>query len=138
MTDKIISTISNDMRLNVCAITGQTPEADRQVLVNEFQDGKYDVIVGTIGAMGTGLTLTEATVEIFLDEPWNRALKEQAEDRAHRIGQNSNVTIHTIMCRNSIDERIHDLVYEKGAMSDAIVDGKINKSKMEVIEYLLS
>lgn len=138
MTDKIISTISNDLRLNVCAITGQTPEADRQILVNEFQNGKYDVIVGTIGAMGTGLTLTEATVEIFLDEPWNRALKEQAEDRAHRIGQNNNVTIHTIMCRNSIDERIHNLVYEKGALSDAIVDGKINHNKMELLEYLLS
>lgn len=139
MTDVIADRLLAKYPGGVTAITGQTQDSNRQAAVNRIQkDDNCKVIIGTIGAMGTGLTLTAATVEIFLDEPWNRANKEQAEDRAHRIGQNNNVTIHTIMCRNTIDERIHDLVYEKGAMSDAIVDGKINKSKMEVLEYLLS
>lgn len=136
MTDVIYERLH---KYGVTAITGQTSDFNRQSAVNRFQeDNTCKIIIGTIGAMGTGLTLTEATVEIFLDEPWNRALKEQAEDRAHRIGQNNNVTIHTIMCRNTIDERIHNLVYEKGELSDAIVDGKLNRSKMEMLEYLLS
>ena len=138
MTDEIMRILLYDMKLNVCRITGQTPEADRQVLVDEFQNGKFDVIVGTIGAMGTGITLHAGTVEIFLDEPWNRANKEQAEDRCHRIGQKHNVTVHTIICRNSIDERIHELVYAKGAMADAIVDNVIQGNKREILEYLLS
>lgn len=120
-------------------ITGDTPDNSRQAFVNYFQnEPNCKVIVGTIGAMGTGLTLHAGTVEIFLDEPWNRANKEQAEDRCHRIGQKQNVTIHTIMCKNTIDERIHSIVYEKGALSDAVVDGKVNMNKMELLEYLLS
>ena len=119
-------------------ITGSTADNERQAMVDKFQnDDKCKVIIGTIGAMGTGLTLTAGTVEIFLDEPWNRALKDQAVDRCHRIGQKTNVTIYTIMCKDTIDERIHNLVEKKGAMSDCIVDGKIAGNKAELLQYLL-
>ena len=120
-------------------ITGQTPDVSRQAYVNYFQnEPNCKVIVGTTGAMGTGLTLTAGTVEIFLDEPWSKALKDQAEDRCHRIGQNSNVTIYTLLTKDTIDERIHELVERKGALSDAIVDGKITGNKAELLEFLLS
>lgn len=121
------------------SITGDTPDTSRQAFVNYFQnEPNCKVIVGTIGAMGTGLTLTAGTVEIFLDEPWNKALKNQAEDRCHRIGTTENVTIYTLLCKDTIDERIHELVEKKGLLSDAIVDGKVIGNKKEVLEYLLS
>lgn len=102
-------------------------------------DDKCKVICGTIGAMGTGLTLTEATTVIFLDEPWNRAIKDQAEDRAHRIGTTSSLNVITIMCKDSIDEKIHNIVYRKGKMSDIIVDKEEDLFKNpSVINYLLS
>ena len=41
------------------------------------------------------------------------------------------------MCKDTIDERIWNIVNEKGELSDAIVDGKINKNKMELLEYLI-
>lgn len=120
-------------------ITGDTNDVERQVNVNTFQnneDCKY--IIGTIGAMGTGLTLTAATTVIFLDEPWNRALFDQAVDRAHRIGTRSAITIYSIICKDTIDMRIHELVCKKGALSDAIIDGEVTNNKTEVINYLLS
>lgn len=121
------------------AITGETNDAMRMFNVNEFQNNpKCNYIVGTIGAMGTGLTLTAGTVEIFLDEPWNRALLDQAVDRCHRVGTKENITIYTLMCKNTIDERIHSIVETKGAMSDVIVDGKITKDKQELIKFLLN
>lgn len=121
------------------AITGELNAEARETAKNEFQNNpKCKVIVGTTGAMGTGLTLTAGTVEIFLDEPWNRANKEQAEDRCHRVGTKENVTIYTIMAKNTIDERIHELVYKKGAMADMLVDGKITANKEEIIDFLLS
>ena len=123
----------------VTAITGQTHDTNRQHAINRFQEDKNCMImVGTIGALGTGVTLTAGTVEIFLDEPWNKALKDQAEDRCHRIGQNNNVTIYTLLTKDTIDERIHELVERKGALSDAIVDGKITQNKAELLEFLLS
>lgn len=120
-------------------ITGETPDNVRQKYVDAFQNNPdCQIIIGTIGAMGTGLTLTAGTVEIFIDEPWSKALKNQAEDRCHRIGQNNNVTVYTLLTKNTIDERIHELVERKGALSDAIIDGKVTGDKRELLEFLLS
>ena len=120
-------------------ITGDTKDEQRQLIVDIFQTSEYqDFIIGTIGAIGTGLTLSAGTVEIFLDEPWNMALKNQAIDRCHRIGTKNNVTIYTIMCKNTIDEKIHDLVEQKGAISDYIVDGKLNISNADLVHFLLN
>lgn len=137
---QIVAEICNRIHGNYTyvTITGDTKDTDRQKNVDAFQDGRAEVIIGTTGAMGTGLTLTAGTVEIFLDEPWSMALREQAVDRCHRIGQHNNITIYTLMCKGTIDEKIHKLVYEKGEMSDKIVDGNINlMSKREVLDYLL-
>lgn len=120
-------------------ITGDTPDSDRQGNVNKFQtDDTCKFIIGTTSAMGTGLTLTAGTVEIFLDEPWNMALKEQAVDRCHRIGQKNNLTVYTLMCKDTIDERINELVEKKGEMSNILIDGKIEGSKTDLINFLLS
>ena len=112
-------------KYNPVVITGETKDSDRQSLVNKFQnDDSVKVIIGTIGAMGTGLTLTAATEVIFLDEPWTNATKEQACDRAHRIGTKYSVTIHTIMSYNTYDMDVHDIVMGKKDLSDQIVEKK--------------
>lgn len=121
---------------NPAYITGATKADERMKEVERFQnDSKCKVIIGTIGAMGTGLTLTAAQNVIFLDSPWNMALKAQAEDRAHRIGTKGTVFIITLCCRDTIDERIEELVEKKGQIADALVDGKIS---VDDINYLLS
>jgi SNF2 family DNA or RNA helicase len=124
-------------RFNPAIITGETK--DRVAEQDKFMnDNRCKCIIGTIGAMGTGLTLTVASTVIFLDSPWNRANKEQAEDRAHRIGAKSSVNIITLVCKDTIDERIEELIYKKGAMADALVDGKVDINKSEVIDFLLN
>lgn len=121
---------------NPAYITGATKADERMKEVDRFQnDDKCRVIIGTIGAMGTGLTLTAAQNVIFLDSPWNMALKAQAEDRAHRIGTKGTVNIITLVCKNTIDERIEELVEKKGQIADALVDGKIS---VDDINFLLS
>ena len=125
-------------KYNPAIITGETK--DRVEQQDKFMnDDSCKIIVGTIGAMGTGLTLTAATNVIFLDEPWNMAIKSQAEDRAHRIGTKSNVNIITLMCKDTIDERIHELVQKKGALADLLVDGKMNtQNKSDLVNFLLN
>ena len=123
-------------KYNPAYITGDVKQEERMNEVDRFQnDERCKVIVGTIGAMGTGLTLTSAQNVIFLDEPWTKALKNQAEDRAHRIGTKGTVSIITLMCKDTIDDRIHDLIEKKGKMSDALIDGKLS---LEDINFLLS
>lgn len=136
ITDEIIKRLE---KYHPAIITGQTADADRQNQVHKFQtNSDCQVIIGTTGAMGTGITLTAGTVEIFMDEPWNKALKDQAEDRCHRVGTIENITIYTLLCKNTIDERIHELVEKKGLMADAIIDGKIAVNKSDLLNYLLS
>ena len=135
MTDVIYRRLN---KYHPAIITGQTDDTMRQVMVNDFQNNEdVKVIIGTIGAMGTGLTLTAGTVEIFMDEPWNRANKEQAEDRCHRVGTKENVTIYTLICKGMIDERINELVEKKGQMADALVDGVHSADKSALIDFLI-
>lgn len=135
MTDVICDRL---VKYSPAVITGGISDNMRQIMVDEFQNNdNCKVIIGTIGAMGTGLTLTAGTVEIFMDEPWNRANKEQAEDRCHRVGTKENVTIYTLICKGTIDERINELVEKKGQMADALVDGKIAIDKSELLDFLI-
>lgn len=114
-------------------ITGETKDADRMSEVERFQnDDNCKVIIGTIGALGTGLNLTAANNVIFFDIPWTRGILDQATDRCHRIGQKKTIFVRELITKNTIDERIHDIVVEKGEISDFIVD------KKAVVKYLLS
>lgn len=136
ITDEIKNRLSS---YNPLSITGETEDAERQKIVDKFQtDAEYKIIIGTVGALGTGVTLTAGTEVILLDEPWNKAVEEQAIDRCYRIGQKNNITIHTIICKDTIDERIHELVQKKGKMSDVLVDNEYGKIDKATIEYLLS
>lgn len=137
ITDEVVARLKK--KYHCILITGETKDSDRQNLVDSFQtNDEVKVAIGTIGAMGTGITLTAGSVMIFLDEPWNTALKDQAIDRCHRIGTKENLTIYTIMAHGTIDERIHELVEKKGIMSDALVDGKIKGSVTDMLNFLLS
>ena len=135
MTDLIVPALK---QFSPAVVTGQV--SDRQGEVDRFQtEPQCKVIIGTIGAMGTGLTLTAASTVIFLDKPWNRALTDQAEDRAHRIGTSGTVNIVTLVCRNTIDEKIEEIIREKGDMADALVDGDWKKLKAsDVLDRLLT
>ena len=124
---------------NPVCILGETKDNDRKKAEKLFQtDDNTKVILGTIKAMGTGLTLTAGSVVIFLDSPWTRADKDQAEDRCHRIGTKETVNIITLVCKNTIDERIEDIVNGKGELSDMLVDNKQTiASKSSLLKFLL-
>ena len=137
ITDIVFNRLKN--KYGTVFITGQLEDRHRQGAVDRFQnDDTCKVIVGTTGAMGTGLNLYSGSVMIFVDHPWSRAIYDQAVDRCHRIGQKNNITIYNLITKNTIDERIWELVQRKGAISDAIIDNKLNESKRELLEFLLS
>lgn len=135
VTEKIWEVLDAE-NLKFCYIDGSVK--DRQAQVDLFQNNDdYKICVGTIGAMGTGLTLTAASYVIFIDSPWNMANKEQAEDRAYRIGTTENVTIYTLVCENTIDQKIEQIINSKEMLSSALVDG--NKQDLrKLVKNLLA
>lgn len=118
---------------------GEIKDVDIDKEKRKFQEEpSCKVIIGTTSKLGTGHTLTAASTVIFLDSPWNRANKEQAEDRAHRIGTQGTVNVITLVCKNTIDERIEEIINHKGEMADMLVDGKFSRQNYkQLVSFLL-
>lgn len=96
--------------LGVRAILGGGGDANEAVA--NFQDGKTNAIVGTVGALGTGFTLVRSNTAIFIDRDWSPSVNRQAEDRVMRIGQSRGVRIIDVVSDHPL-ERTVDRVVEK-------------------------
>jgi len=111
-------------------IMGGVKEDERIAIMRRFQGTEANIVIGTIPALGTGFTLNKAEIVIFLDEPWTEGDKRQAIDRAHRIGTQKTVFVYTLLCKDTIDERINVLVETKKEIANYMVDGKINNKRL--------
>lgn len=98
--------------------------SDRQKEVYKFQgDDTCKLFLGTSPACREGLTLTAATHVIFYDSEWSYAYNEQAYSRAHRIGQKNAVTVYYLVCENTVDEYVLEIVRNKEIMANVILSG---------------
>jgi len=136
---KVVNKLRKKLKkFNPAYITGEVKVEDRKKMEDRFQEDKRcKVIIGTIGAMGTGLTLTAGSYVIFTDKDWNQVNNEQAEDRLHRIGQDYPVNIITMIARGSIDERVEEILKEKAELFRQVVEGEARRVDRRVIERLL-
>lgn len=121
--------------------TGKHNMIQKQEAVDKFMsDENCKVFVGTIGAAGVGLTLTSANCLMFLDLPWEPASKIQAEDRIHRASQKAdNIQIIKLICQNTIDVDIDNLITEKEQIISKVLDGEVieNKNEFSIFDDLL-
>ena len=105
-------------------LTGASSMDDRQGAVDDFQnDPDTKVFIGNIKAAGVGITLTKASIVMFADMEWSPALHDQAEDRAHRIGQEGTVNIYYYVIEDTVEEDIVDLLQQKKNIINDVVEG---------------
>ena len=117
-------------------LTGST--RNRQFLVDSFQNDEINkVFLISLRAGGTGLNLTAANRVILLDDWWNPAVEHQAFARAHRIGQQKDVEIYRLVCRNTVEEKMLELHKNKIELSD-LFNAVGNKLSVEQIKELIS
>lgn len=110
------------------AIDGSTSQEHRKAAVDLFQtDDRIKIFVGNLMAAGVGITLTKATIVIFADLYWEPGILDQAEDRAHRIGQNGTVNIYYYAMRGTLDDRIIKILTRKREIINQVINGKVNK-----------
>ena len=125
---------------NPLLLTGDiTNTEDKQKVVDDFQvNKKSNVIMGTIQAMGTGYTLTRSQYVVFLNKAWSPTDNEQAEDRAHRRGTTGNVTIISVVVKNSIDEKVEEILKNDKLYIDKVVDGiPLWRNNGDLFKYLM-
>ena len=101
---------------------GGTPVKERSRIVEAFQGEKYvPFLVLSVKAGGTGLNLTKANHVIHFDRWWNPAVENQATDRAFRIGQQKNVIVHKLVCKNTIEEKIDEIISGKMQLAQEVI-----------------
>jgi SWI/SNF-related matrix-associated actin-dependent regulator of chromatin subfamily A-like protein 1 len=108
-------------------ILGADSSQARQRAVDAFQseDGPQ-LIVCSMRAASQGITLTRASNVAFLELDWTPARHDQAEDRLHRIGQESAVTAWYLLAPDTIDETMAELLQRKRSVIDAVTDGHVH------------
>ncbi|WP_172387179.1 DEAD/DEAH box helicase [Streptomyces sp. MNP-20] len=100
---------------------GGTPVAEREAMVQRFQDGEVPVFLLSLKAAGTGLNLTRAEHVVHYDRWWNPAVEAQATDRAYRIGQTQPVQVHRLIAEGTIEDRIAEMLLRKRELADAVL-----------------
>jgi SNF2 family DNA or RNA helicase len=110
----------------VAFLHGGTSKKRRDELVTTFQSGNGPpIMLLSLKAGGTGLTLTAANHVVHLDRWWNPAVENQATDRAFRIGQRRSVQVRKFVCPGTVEERIDEMITKKRALSEMVVgDGE--------------
>jgi SNF2 family DNA or RNA helicase len=110
-------------RFEPVAYTGALTMGDRDRAITTFKSSPaHKALVLSLRAGGQGLNLQEASYVFHFDRWWNPAVENQAEDRSHRLGQISPVTVYKYVCDNTIEERIAGILRDKQALFDQVVD----------------
>ncbi len=120
-------------------LDGSCSNSVRQQAVDEFQtNDKIRVFVGNLKAAGVGLTLTSAEVVIMNDLSFVPAEHSQAEDRAYRYGQKSNVLVYYPIYDNTIEAAIYDILNKKKQIIRTVMGDEIPENIGDVAEEILS
>jgi SWI/SNF-related matrix-associated actin-dependent regulator 1 of chromatin subfamily A len=108
-------------------LTGEMGRNERQNTIDRLTSGKSKIGLFSLRAAGMGIDGLQKVIDtvVFLDMDWTPANHEQAEDRTHRIGQTNQVQAYYMMCQETIDEYMRDILREKQQVADLIVDGAL-------------
>ncbi len=122
-------------------LTGST--RDRSKPVEAFQNSKDGaVMLVSLRAGGTGITLTNADYVFLADPWWNPAVEEQAIDRVHRIGRKGDVFVYRLVSQGSVEDRVRKLQIQKknifnqllGDLKDVSNENKFIETVKDILE----
>jgi SNF2 family DNA or RNA helicase len=139
---KNIGQILKDQNIQYCYLDGSMDEKERADQIDLFQnDDTIRVFLLSLRAGNSGLNLTAADYVFLADPWWNPFTMKQAEDRAHRIGQDKTVMSYKFITKNTIEEKILALQLKKTKLAESIIpdeDTIINNINVEELEDLLT
>jgi len=111
-------------RFGAVTFKGNMTLQQRKNAIDKFRyDPGISIFLANVRTGGLGITLTEANYVVHFDHWWNPATMWQAEDRAHRKGQEKIVNVYSFWMKNTVEERIFNTLRKKGLLFEAIVSG---------------
>ncbi|MCU1644756.1 MAG: Non-specific serine/threonine protein kinase [Nocardia sp.] len=121
--DLVSPYLSERFGTEVPFLHGGVSKQRRDAMVTGFQEDENGppLMLLSLKAGGTGLNLTAANHVVHLDRWWNPAVENQATDRAFRIGQRRDVQVRKLVCVDTIEERVDDMLNGKRQLADLTV-----------------
>jgi len=117
---KVCEELKKKIKGRVGIIDGQVDANKRFDIVDEFQNGKLDFLLATVGAASTGFNITKTSHVVFNDLAWNEEDNYQATCRVYRIGQTKTTVVHYIL-GSKTDLLISKVLRTKNAVSKKIL-----------------
>ncbi|CAL9733969.1 ATP-dependent helicase Fun30p [Monosporozyma servazzii] len=125
----ILELVLSTLGYKFLRLDGSTQVNERQGLIDTFYEDKtIPIFILSTKAGGFGINLVCANHVVIFDQSFNPHDDRQAADRAHRVGQTREVTISTLITKDSIEEKIHQLAKNKLALDNSI-SGEDKKSQ---------
>ena len=107
-------------------ITGSINPRRRQEIIDDFNNAPSgSVLLAQIQAGGTGLNIQAASVVVITEPQFKPSIENQAISRAYRMGQTRNVLVHRLLCENTVDEKLMNVLEEKQMIFDAFADESV-------------
>lgn len=107
----------------VGVINGSVPIEERQGIIDAFDAAPAGaVLAAQISSGGTGLNIQSASVVVLCEPQYKPSIENQAISRAHRMGQTRDVIVHRLLCPDTVDERMLELLEAKQAEFDTFAD----------------
>lgn len=120
MQEHIVTLVRSIHEQGALWLHGSTLNRDEIIRGFQSENGPR-VIVVSLKAGGTGITLTQADTVIFADPWWNPAVEDQAVDRAHRIGQKKTVHVIRLIAEDSIECEVVALAQKKRVAAQSVL-----------------
>ncbi|CAI4055690.1 hypothetical protein SUVZ_01G0480 [Saccharomyces uvarum] len=128
----ILEMVLSTLNYKFLRLDGSTQVNDRQLLIDKFyEDKEIPIFILSTKAGGFGINLVCANNVVIFDQSFNPHDDRQAADRAHRVGQTKEVNITTLITKDSIEEKIHQLAKNKLALDSYISEDKKSQDVME-------
>ena len=104
-------------------INGSVPPQRRQEIIDQFDQAPAgSVLAAQIQSGGTGLNIQSASIVVICEPQFKPSIENQAISRAYRMGQTRNVLVYRLLCDDTVDERITQLLEKKQGIFDAFAD----------------
>lgn len=119
-------------------LDGSTKTEERGTLLKKFnaENSPYFMFLLSTRAGGLGLNLQSADTVVIFDSDWNPQMDQQAEDRAHRIGQKKEVRVFVLVSVGSIEEVILERAKQKMGIDAKVIQAGLFNTTSTGLLYL--
>jgi SNF2 family DNA or RNA helicase len=111
----------------VAAITGATPQAERERIRRDFQAGKLRVVVGQVKAVKMGMDFSRADYLFYLSNSYSQDDRTQSEDRGNHTQKTGILQVVDLCTKGGNDRKLVSLLTTKKALSRSYIEETLSK-----------